>query len=38
MDTDRYIVDGMHKLEGEVWVHGAKKRGAAHSGSLPVVR
>ena len=24
MDTDRYIVDGMHKLEGEVWVHGAK--------------
>ena len=24
MDTDRYIVDGMHKLEGEVRVHGAK--------------
>ena len=24
MDTDRYIVDGMHKREGEVRVHGAK--------------
>ena len=24
MDTDRYIVDGQHRLEGQVWVHGAK--------------
>ena len=24
MDTDRYIVEGMHSLEGETWVHGAK--------------
>lgn len=24
MDSDRYIVEGMHKLQGEVWVHGAK--------------
>ena len=24
MDTDRYIVEGMHNLEGETWIHGAK--------------
>lgn len=24
MDTARYIVDGRHRLNGEVWVHGAK--------------
>ena len=24
MDTDRYIVDGQRRLEGQVWVHGAK--------------
>ena len=24
MDTDRYIVEGMHSLEGETWIHGAK--------------
>ncbi len=24
METDRYIVDGLHRLDGEVWVHGAK--------------
>lgn len=26
MDTARYIVDGRHRLNGEVWVHGAKMR------------
>ncbi len=24
METNRYIVDGLHRLDGEVWVHGAK--------------
>lgn len=31
METERYIVEGQHRLEGEVWVHGAK------NAALPVL-